>query len=161
MKNIFPNAKIFSIEPDIDNNRQLKKNIEGYNDIIAINAGLWGQNTNLKVSNKDNGNWGITVCEDRLNGDIPAISIDSLLKNYDIPYIDILKLDIESSEKNIFMSDCSNWLPKVRMMVIELHDFLEPGCSKQFFSSILSNYEDFSYYVSGENSIIVNNNFMK
>ncbi len=159
MRNIFPDAKIFSIEPDIENFAQLDKNLAGYSDVVTINAGLWSKNTLLKITNPGQEKWEIIVAEDNINGNIKAISIDQLMKEYNIPYIDILKLDIETSEKEIFSSDCSLWLPKVRMMVIELHDFMESGCAKEFFTTILRTYNDFTYYVTGENTIIINNDF--
>jgi hypothetical protein len=38
-------------------------------------------------------------------------------------------MDVEGAEEEIFASDCSEWLPKVRLIGIELHS----GLSRQRF----------------------------
>lgn len=40
-KNSYPNAKIFSIEPDQENFSRLKDNIKKYDNIIPINKAIW------------------------------------------------------------------------------------------------------------------------
>ena len=55
--------------------------------------------------------------------------------DYSIREIDILKLDVEGAEKNIFSSN-TNWISKVQLLIIELHDEVVPGCSREFFSAI-------------------------
>ena len=40
---------------------------------------------------------------------------------------DIVKLDIEGAEKEVF--DRCDWLNRVRVVAIELHDRFKPGCS--------------------------------
>jgi hypothetical protein len=49
--------------------------------------------------------------------------------------IDILKLDIEGAEKEVF-SNCDKWLGNVRILMIELHDHLKPGCSSIVYSAL-------------------------
>lgn len=44
--------------------------------------------------------------------------------------VDLLKLDVEGSEREIFGSGAGDWLPFVRNIVIELHG---PDCSEIFF----------------------------
>jgi len=47
-----------------------------------------------------------------------------------------LKLDIEGAGKELFTSNYEEWLDKVNIMVIELHDRMKPGCSDAFYSTI-------------------------
>ena len=89
-------------------------------------------------------------------GNVKAISIPTLLKNYNIDYIDILKLDIETSEIQLFSEGYEEWLPKVKIIIIELHDWRVNGCSKAFFEAINKCFVSYTYSISGENTVIIN-----
>lgn len=157
MKNQFPDSKIICIEPDTENFNVLQKNLSFYNNIFFENNGLWHRDTKLRVYDKFNkGKWGIVVEEDENNGTINSLSINSIIQKYNLEYIDILKIDIETSEKQLFSGNYKNWIPKVKTIVIELHDRLEPGCSKQFFTAINECIENYELSFKGE-SIIVKN----
>lgn len=158
IKNKFPNAKIISVEPDKENFEMLQKNVSNYPDIYCENCGLWNKETNLKVQDKmERGKWGITVEETSGDGDVKAISIQNLMNKYSFDRIDILKLDIETSEKKLFLENYESWLPKTKMIIIELHDFLEEGCSKLFFLAINKTFNKYEYMIKGENTAIINN----
>jgi hypothetical protein len=157
MKKQFPNAKIISIEPDPENFQLLQKNLAPYSKVNFENAGLWNKDTQLKVYDKYNcGKWGMVVEEDLENGTIKAMSIDTLIDKYKIDTIDILKIDIETSEKQLFSSNFEKWLPKTKVIIIELHDRMETGCAKSFFSAINKCYTNYTYSTLGENVIITN-----
>jgi FkbM family methyltransferase len=157
MKNRFPDAKIICIEPDPENFQLLQKNTEAYDGISCENSGIWNKDTKLKVYDKyGGGKWGMTVEENLTEGNINAVSIDSLFAKYNLEHVDVLKLDIETSEKQVFSEGYESWLPKVKTVVIELHDGLEEGCSKAFFTAINKCFKNYRYSVSGENTIITN-----
>jgi hypothetical protein len=63
-------------------------------------------------------------------------------------------MDIEGSEKEVFESSYEYWLPKTRMLIIELHDNMKNGTSKSLFAAI-SKY-DFSFDMRDENLIFTN-----
>jgi len=162
MTNHFPNAKIICIEPDIENFELLKQNVLSYENIFCENSGLWDKKTKLKIYDKFNlGKWGMIVEEDPENGTTPAISLDFLIEKYNISEIDILKLDIETSEKQLFSNNYQNWLSKTKTFVVEFHDRLENGCFKVFINAINDVFFDYDYAVSGENTIIYNTKLRK
>ena len=151
MKNKYPDAKIVCIEPDAENVEILKKNTSSYSNIYIENCGLWNKDTKLKVYDKFNlGKWGVIVEEDLDNGSLPAITVNSLLKKYSFEHIDILKIDIESSEKQLFSYNFDSWLPLVKCLVIELHDHIERGCSTAFFKAVNQCFCDYSFQINGE-----------
>ena len=76
------------------------------------------------------------------------------MKQHDMAYIDILKVDIEGVEKEVFEGNYQYWLPKTRCLMVELHDRLTCGSSKMVFKAI-SEYE-FAYAQSGENLVFIN-----
>ncbi len=152
-----PDAVIICLEPDKSNFDLLTKNIIKYPKIKAINCGLWNKDTKLRVYDKyDYGNWGFVVEEDLLSGTISALTIDTIMNQNQLSEIDILKIDIETSEKQLFSSNYQEWLPKVKVILIEFHDWLEKGCSKPFFVAINECFEEYEFSISGENIIIEN-----
>ena len=161
MKSRFPDAKFICLEPDEENCAILKEHIAAYNDVTVLHAGLWSSDTKLKVVDKyQMGKSALTVEEDKLEGNTTGISMDTLMQNYSIEKIDILKIDIETSESELFSKNYEQWLPKTKMIIIELHDFLKPGCSRPFFEAIHKIYSNYSYHVYKENTIIENNDLL-
>ncbi len=158
MKGEFPQAKVICIEPDPENFEQLKRNVSNYSYVFLENAGLWSHETTLKVYDKhEQGKWGIVVEEDLEHGNIKAISIASLINKYKLDRIDILKIDIESSEKELFSENYQEIFAHSKMIIVELHDLMKPGCAQSFFTALHHSVKDYTYLLSGENTIIINN----
>jgi FkbM family methyltransferase len=155
----YPNAVIVSIEPDKDNFKTLQLNCRHYKNIHILQCGIWNNNTHLKIENALVGNNAFTVAETEwATGEtIEAVTILHIMEKYSMPYIDILKLDIEGSEKEVFEQSFEKWLPLTRVLIIELHDKMKKGCSKNVFNAI--NQFNFSFDIKGENIIFTNNDF--
>jgi FkbM family methyltransferase len=155
----YPNATVISIEPDKDNFKMLQLNCRHYSNIHTLHCGLWKNNTHLKIENAEAGNNAFTVTETEVaTGDtIQALTILHLMEKYKMPYIDVLKLDVEGSEKEIFSENFETWLPKTKVLIIELHDEMKKGCSRSVFKAV--NKYDFSFCIKGENIIFTNNEF--
>lgn len=152
----FPDSIIVAIEPETSNFEVLLKNTQNTQNIYCEKAAIWNKNTNLTIENINNfGNWGFTCNEDykEAQDKIKAITINDILQKYNQSEIDILKIDIEGAEVEIFSSNFENWLPKTKVIMIELHDRFRKGCSKSFFSALIK--YDFSVYCNGENIICV------
>jgi FkbM family methyltransferase len=161
IKSKYPNAKIIAIEPDDDNFEMLKKNVAGYEDIQIKKAGLWSKRMHSRITDKYGlGKWGMVTEEieekEAITADFNTLTITDILNEYNIQYIDLLKLDIETAEKQLFAENYSEWLPRVKVIVIELHDWMQEGCSKSFFTAINNSFENYSFGQMGENTIIVN-----
>lgn len=140
----YPQAKIIAIEPEDSNFEILEKNTANISNISRIKAGLWYKNASLKVLDTNNGKWGFKVMEVRESSpyDVKSVTVDKLLANSGFNEIDILKLDIEGSEKELFTENFESWINKVNVIVIELHDRIRPGCSEAFYSAIDKNKWD-------------------
>jgi len=57
---------------------------------------------------------------------VPAIRLDEFLRKYNIEKIDLLKLDIEGSELEVFETMSGDELKHVQQITVEFHDFLYP-----------------------------------
>ena len=73
------------------------------------------------------------------------------MNKFNIPIIDILKIDIEGAEYNLFANNPHDWLNKTRCLIIELHDLLSPGTSQIFFKE-MANYK-WNTFIKGENIV--------
>ena len=157
----FPDAAIVSLEPESSNFEMLKKNTVAYPNVHCVKAGVWGRSCYLRIIPTHMGNWGFRTEEiESQSGDsLKALSVNEVMQNENWDTIDLLKMDIEGSEKNVFANGADIWLPKVRMIFLELHDNIFRDCSRTVFKALL-NY-DFSVDILGENLVLINNAFRK
>lgn len=130
----FPNAKIVAIEPEPGNFALLEKNTRPYPNITAIHAALWKENGEVSLFDPGQGPWAFQTRADGANtiGRVPSITVDELLGRFSASTVDILKMDIEGAEKEIF-ENASAWISKVGVIMVELHDRFRAGCSRAFY----------------------------
>ncbi len=157
MANRFKQARIIALEPEKNNYKLLQKNIAAYEGITAINAGLWDKSCFLEIVHPDWGSWGFRTKELAVETEnsIRATTLGEIVKTYDIKEIDILKIDIEGAETEVFKTGYECWLPITKYMFIELHDNINRNSSKEVFRALLR--YDFSIDICGENIVAINN----
>ncbi len=150
----YPGAKIMAIEPEDSNYKVLEANTKRWKNIIPIRAGMWHKNTFLKIVDDGTGEWGFRTEEvnSEKGATLKAITVDEILKQSGCDKIDILKIDIEGAERELFSKNYS-WMDKVNILVIELHDRLKPGCSESFYSAI--NESEWDKYGNEANLVFV------
>lgn len=150
-KSRFPDVHIIAVEPEKNNFILMSENLQQYKDIICENIGIWNKETYVSVRFPDSINSGFSFKEapEYSEGSIKALSITDLMKKHSLEQIDILKIDIEGAEKELFTFGYEYWLSRTRLIIIELHDKSVEGCSKALFNA-LSKY-NFSTEVRGEN----------
>ena len=115
----------------------------------------FNRETFLKVVDSGYGEWGFRVeeCENPNEG-IKAITVQNILRDSDFDEIDILKIDIEGAERELFSENFEGWLPNVKVLIIEIHDYLGfYGASQSLFKAILK--YDFSVYIKGESLVFI------
>jgi hypothetical protein len=75
------------------------------------------------------GEWGLRVSGER-NADadmIQAYNIETICNKFDIQEIDILKIDVEGAELELFSMGQLSWIARVKMIIVETHDRFRPG----------------------------------
>lgn len=158
--NRYPEAEIVAIEPDAANFQILCENVKPYPKIRPLRAGLWGKVGTLSVDNSL-GSWASTVAEahsdDTTEKDsacrVKAVTVDDILLTTGHKRIDVLKIDIEGAEKEVFSAPCQSWLLLTDVLIIELHDRIKPGCSEALEQAIHSDH--FLRTSRGENVVLV------
>jgi FkbM family methyltransferase len=134
--NRFPAAKIVAIEPEESNHKLLIRNTAPYPNITPIRAALWRSNDFVSLVDPGAGSHGFQTTEfpaDSQNHGkfVPATTVDELMSNLGWASLDLLKVDIEGAEQEVFKSS-SEWINRVRFIMIELHDDIRPGCRESF-----------------------------
>jgi len=106
----------------------------------VIHAAIFDTNGFVALENPKDDAWGFRVqalkiapaAEER----IPSLTIENLMRRSPNDCIDLLKLDIEGAEIEVFSIGAEKWLEKVKVIVIELHDRVRNGCSPAFESAV-------------------------
>ena len=130
--NRYPAARVFAIEPEPSNFKMLVKNTTFYSGIVPIHGALWNRSTSVAVVGGGEFNeWGATVSETQSTVAVQAFSISDLIRRYEIQFIDILKLDIEGAEVEVF-ENSDLWIQRIGMLAVETHDRFRPNCSQAF-----------------------------
>ena len=169
LANRFPNAKIISLEPEIDNFELLKINVAPYPNIIPLQVALWHKNEEICLMDSGRGKWGFVVRskegkqqspetpQNDMHHTVMAVTVDKLMEKYELDRINILKIDIEGAEKEVF-SDSTPWIDKIDSLIIELHEFLRPGCNHSFYNGSDGFDQE---WLQGENVIRTRVNWLK
>jgi FkbM family methyltransferase len=152
-----PGARIVAIEAEKANYEMLQRNTEGDINCFSLNRGLWSKVCGLKViSGIGNEGYRVVEVDDASEDfDVLATSIDQVMQDYGVSEIDILKLDIEGSEKQVFDASTDGWLGKVKVYVFECPDNDEPGTTMLIFRKLLQSGLEYNCYLHGENMILV------
>jgi FkbM family methyltransferase len=128
--NRYPHARIICVEPEPSNARMLRKNMAYYPNSVIVEAALWNHNEPVSVVDPGVGEWGFRTIPGSSN--MRGITLDTLMDQCGIDYIDLLKVDIEGAEKEVFENP-SQWIDRLGVIVIEPHDRFKPGCSRSLY----------------------------
>lgn len=151
----YPDTKIVAIEPERSNFEILEKNTGKSENISRIRAGLWSSSAKLIINARETGKWGFTVKEvaESETYDVKGIDLDEILRNTGMDEIDILKIDIEGSEKEVFSKNVQGWINKVKIIVVEMHDRFKPGCREAVLNAI--DVDKWNRYQNGDKEIFI------
>ncbi len=156
--NRFPDAKILAIEPDESNFLMAQKNTALYKNITLLKGAAWHKTEEIKIADYGNGEAAYMIEPGTGINTVRAYTIKEIMDLMSIKDIDILKIDIEGAEKEIFETGYEEWIPATKIIIVETHDRYKKGTSKAIFKSI-SKY-NFSLEISGENLVLFNNNLL-
>ena len=153
----YPDARIIAVEPDAINFEIMKRNLEDYSShVTLLNAAIWPSDGEVSLvehdeSNEGLGAWGYRTetLTEGAEGSVSAISIPTLMKQSSINYIDILKVDIEGAEYELFEKGYESWLDKVGLIIIETHDRFKPNSEAMVRNALKGRFTELP--LKGEN----------
>jgi len=157
--NRFPNAQIIAIEPEASNFELLIQNTKYYTNVQCYQIALSNKSgQSLTVKDNGIGHWGFSVesASNKVpnNQTISSISLNQIMEQQQLQKLDLVKIDIEGHELELFETNTASWLPKTHQLVIETHDAFKRGCSKSVFKAVSA--FNFSFSMRGENLIFTN-----
>ncbi|MDR1893296.1 MAG: FkbM family methyltransferase [Spirochaetales bacterium] len=143
--NRYPGAKIIALEPEGGNYKMLVKNTENYPQVRAIQAALWDRVTEIDLFDTGLGNDGFMAAPGGAGDElltpwaarrhsVQTITVEKIMKDCQIGGIDILKMDIEGAEREVF-NNSREWMGRVRAIIVELHERMKPGCQRSFYNN--------------------------
>ena len=158
--NKYPDAKIIAVEPELGNFRMLMYNTLFYDNVEPVQAALWNEETYLDILTEGRRPTAFMTCKRGSSADtndpniVKTTTVSKLLANSGFDEIDLLKVDIEGAEKEVFgADDVHSWLSKTKVIAIELHDRIKRGCSSALFRAVLK--YDFYFAQRGENLFFI------
>jgi FkbM family methyltransferase len=138
----YPGARIIAVEPIASNLEILRRNVElNHLDVTIVPAAIAVEDgsVTMDVSGLDYGHQVIADLVERPKhssiSKVKAISMRSLMAEFKLERISLLKIDIEGYEKRLLTENC-DWLSRVDAICIELHD----GYSEDDLSSLAADY---------------------
>ena len=129
----------------------LLKNCGHNPNITCINAGVWSEKCNLRLSNPGCGSMSFRFEKSDGLG-TPAVSVGDIIHDCSIDSFDIIKMDIEGSEREVFEKYDSS-MDKTACFIIETHDRYIPGTS-EFINNLLTE-KGYSRSTKGENEVYI------
>ncbi len=150
----YPDAKIVAIEPDESNFSMLHKNFESTTDQVRlIKGGLWPVRTHLRVvAGTSKESFHVVETPD-FDDSVKSWTIPDIMNSMNWERIDILKLDIEGAEYELFTRNYEEWIPKVNAFIFEVPDNDRPGSTQMIYKAVSS--QNYNSYVCGENLILI------
>jgi FkbM family methyltransferase len=149
----FPDSKILAIEPARQNQAQLRKHCSAYPNISVECSAVWPRSGRVRIRSMNVAHNAYEMVEDP-EGDVAALGMTDLMSKHEIDRIDLLKIDIEGSEKLLFDDPrAREWLPRIGMLLIETHDRIVPGCSESLLRAIhglgafQGHFNEYEYYL--------------
>ena len=125
----FDKLRVIALEPNPESFPTAVANLAPYGErAILLPKGLWSRDERLSL-----GGGGTGACLTGEEGSIDCVSVPTILEQYQIPRLDVLKMDIEGAEEAIFAAEPEGWLARVDLILIEIHN--EPA--QRLITSVL------------------------
>jgi len=142
----YPAAQVISVEPFPETFEVCQKNLARFGSrAVAVQGAIWPHAGRVCLDPQGE-DWAnrVRAEEDGHGSTVEAFTMSSLIAAAG-GTVDLFKLDVEGSEKEIFGYGSEEWLPHVRNVIIEVHG---PDCKDRVFEALapydyeLSNHDN-------------------
>jgi FkbM family methyltransferase len=146
----YPEASILSVEPDASNCQLTIDNAAALGSRARIlQAAAWIDDDVINLHTEDDdglplGAWGIQV-SGRTQGNkniAKCASVRTLIDAANFDKVDILKIDIEGAEAEIFSQGAAEWLSRTNLVIVDTHDRIRPGAEETVRRAVHPMFEE-------------------
>ena len=141
----YPYSKIYSVEPGKTNFEQLCINTENLTNVIKDKLAITNYSGTAELFLTTDFDLGLSLNNTKninQSETVTAKNINDYIYENNIQQIDLLKINIEGAEKEIFESINLENFKKIKSILADLHDRKVKGCSQSLFSKLSSfNYD--------------------
>lgn len=136
----YPRATVVTLEPSPANFAVLRQNVVAFPNIRPLNMALAPASGMQQLFDRGSGEWGFTLVDrpsdrkTRPMGQVETTTVAQIISDVDADGVDILKVDIEGGEADLF-GQSAEWVDKVEAICVELHDRIKPGCTAAWQSA--------------------------
>jgi FkbM family methyltransferase len=131
----YPDARLLAIEPEESNFIALVDNTKALGGRVQTrHAAVWTEDGFVNLHTESDvglplGAWGAQVSGQESASSTPTrcLKMGTLLDQAGFETVDILKIDIEGAELEIFSQAAEQWLPRVQLIIVETHDRFRPS----------------------------------
>lgn len=113
-----PGARLVCVEPEPANFRLLQRNLRG-TPAVAVHAALAAADGTVKIDSSPLG-YNAKVSAETGTTEVTAVAMPTLLHSQGLAWVDLLKIDIEDYEREVFARPAA-WLAQVGLLLIEIH----------------------------------------
>jgi FkbM family methyltransferase len=147
--NRYPTARIVAVEPDAETLKVCQKNLAPYGDrVTSVHGAIWSHSGTLCLEPAAlEFSTSVRAASAGENASVQAFTVPSLIAMGG-SVVDLLKLDVERAELEIFGPSAQGWLSSANNIAIELHG---PDCVDCFFSAM----EPYEYAMSNRDNVYV------
>ena len=147
----YPGARVIAIEPNAENCTLFRKNCAAYPNIELVQGALWSSSTDLVIENPDARSHAFRVVEipSPTDQSFKGFTVGDILARSGRPHVDLLKLDVEGSEEQLFSSNYEAWIDHVQRMMVETH-----GKKRRRVVNVTAKKCGFSVSKSGEYTVL-------
>jgi FkbM family methyltransferase len=136
--NRFPQAVVVAVEPCPENAALCRQNLLPYHERAhVIRAAVWSRPGRMRLirgAYGDGREWANQVEPAAPSeADVDGVDLPSLIRLGGMDVVDVLKIDIERAELELFRNGTEQWLPSIRNVAIELHGH---DCERVFFDAL-------------------------
>lgn len=153
---LYPRANVLAVEAESKNYEILLRNFKNITSVKTINGALWWESGSVQIGNRFGDiaeSYSIQSTSGGGGAEVRAYTVPELMGLMKWDSIDILKIDVEGAEYEIFGKNSAEWIPKVKCFVFEVPDNDRPTTTQIIYKAL--GEIPFRTYICGENLVLI------
>jgi FkbM family methyltransferase len=152
-RRFYPAARLIALEIEPTNAEILIRNAKELGNVDVLEKALWSDETTLTLVQSEHPEGHRVELGSGGERQVQGISLRSIMRDFGLEQIDILKMDIEGAEHVVIESLDDEILNKINAIQFECSDVEVAGNALRVFARLVG--QDFDGYAFGENVYLI------